>query len=91
MKNYYHGLDEDNKDCLIARIGNDSFEIIHECNSGYIVSNYSMDMAVAAGFRSVKVAGKQVIAKEATVNRYKGKVRARNYKFSLCLVEKKVA
>lgn len=94
MKTYYHGLDEMQKDCLIARIGDDNFEIIHECNRGYIISNYSIDMAIAAGFRTVRVAGKQVIAKEATVNRYKGKVKAREYKLSLGLANlpiKKVA
>ena len=83
MKAYYHALDENKKDCLVAKVSSDEYEIIHECLSGFIKSIFSATGAKEAGFETIKLAGKQVQAKESTVRRYQAKLRQRLQKFDM--------
>lgn len=80
LTTYAFGLDSDNKQCLINKIGADLFEIIHECRSGLISAKFSALDARAMGFSTVRVLGKIVYAKQSTVNRFMAQMNERKRK-----------
>ena len=77
---YAFGLDSDGKQCLINKIGKDTFEIIHECRSGLISAKYSALDARAMGFSTVRVNGSIVYAKQSAVNRFMAQINERKRK-----------
>lgn len=77
LTTYLIGFDSDNKECLINRLGSDLFEIISESNSGIMSARFTSEGAKLAGYKTARVNGVVVYAKQSMVNRFMAQVEQR--------------